>query len=262
MGGDQKEAGRGEVVRSELTCPDTDGQVAVQITDGGTLNVAELEMLTGMFRPIQVYVRAKGRKVSEDMPATSMPYQGHILKGVLLDKPYGRPVVRSSSSIPSHAYLQDTHVLVLGFLLLYVLYVYSRTGTKTFWESTCRIPKRRPCTPRSCKAPQPYKGPSTQTNGMYLSNTITKIFDMYTTKYPIFGYFVGPFQQEMGLHIDSEARRANELREASGRGLRSIWMVDRARSFWKPCGYTCAFLNSYRGSYSVLFLKAQLGTWT
>ena len=51
-----------------------------------------LEELRGYLWPTDVYTRVKGEKPPKTMKLVSIPYQGRVVSGVLLDESHGRPV--------------------------------------------------------------------------------------------------------------------------------------------------------------------------
>ena len=68
------------------------GQSAKSLTAGHT-QMTRLELLQGYFWPLPVYMRVKGQKPDKAThPVIAMPYQGKVIKGVLLDESHGRPV--------------------------------------------------------------------------------------------------------------------------------------------------------------------------
>lgn len=51
-----------------------------------------MEELRGIFWPVDVYKRVKGERPPKTMTIHSIPYSGRIVKGVMLDETWGRPV--------------------------------------------------------------------------------------------------------------------------------------------------------------------------
>ena len=70
---------------------------------------------------MDVYERVKKTKVPRSMALTSMPYQGRVLKGVILDETHGRPAGTIA------LYSEDTRYVRkdgFGFVCLVTVHLY------------------------------------------------------------------------------------------------------------------------------------------